>query len=119
MTLKKVFLPLMLAVATLITTVAAAPVPGQTKSASVAPAEQHLVVARQAMKDGDYRLLEKSLKKAKKADPEAAEIYRIWGDYHAMFSRTWKADKMYKKAEELEKLHANKNTSGQKAADGQ
>lgn len=120
MTLRMVLLSLMFAVATLSATVSAAPAQDPTTStAAVSSAQQHLATARQAMKDGDYRLLEKSLKKARKANPELAEVYRLWGDYHTLFNRAWKAEKLYKKAEELEQLQAKKDGSAKKAAGGQ
>lgn len=119
MTFKHVLLSLMFLGTTFLASVCAS-VPPQEKpgTAQQSQAQQHLDTARQALKDHDYALVEKSLKKAGKADPNLAEVYRVWGDYHSLFNRAWKAEKFYKKAAELEELQAAKKTEKPASSEG-
>lgn len=59
--------------------------------------------AKTQMADKKYEAAAKSLRKAKKLDDSIPAIYTLLGDYHAVYSRDYKAEKFYKKAEELKK----------------
>ncbi len=61
-----------------------------------------LAQAKAKIEANQWLEAEKLLKKAKKLDPEIAEVYKLLGDFHTAFNRDWKAKKLYKKAEALE-----------------
>jgi len=71
-------------------------------------AHRLLAQAKELIEADDWLGAAKLLNKAKKADPEIAEVYRLLGDFHTAFNRGWKAERFYKKAESLEKAAKDK-----------
>ena len=77
----------------------------KAKKKNTETAANYVSLAKEAIENDKWSQVEKWLRKAKKADPDYPETYKILGDFHTAFSRHKKADKFYKKAQELEARH--------------
>ena len=66
-----------------------------------------VALAKQEMANKQWFRAENHLNKARRMDPTLAETYQLLGDLHTTFSRDWKAEKFYKKAEKLKQQKDN------------